>query len=64
VSHTIYIHYGGDLYEVHYSNTIISSIQKWYAGGRMVRMMAFQTLPREVQKKIVKQMQEKHDNII
>jgi len=56
VTHTIHVHYGGDLYEIRYSGTLITDIQKWFAGGHSVRTVAFLNLPEEVKNQIIKQM--------
>lgn len=53
MSSTIHIHHAGDLYEIRHEGTLLTSIQKWYAGGRMVREITFHTLPSEVQQQLI-----------
>ncbi len=49
----LHIPFQGDLYEIRYEGTILTSIQKWYCKGSMVRDIQFDSLPKEVQQQII-----------
>jgi hypothetical protein len=49
----IHILHGGDLYEIRYEGTLLTSIRKWYSGGQRVTDTSFHSLPEEVKKQLI-----------
>ena len=55
----LHIPHAGDLYEIRYEGTLLTSIRKWYSGGKIVKDISFHSLPTEVQKTIIETIKRK-----
>lgn len=55
----LHFEHAGDLYEIRYEGTLLTSIRKWYSGGQMVKDISFHSLPVEVQTKLIETIKRK-----